>query len=145
MMRSDCSTLRSRGFSLLEVLAAFVILALVVTALFGLFSGALGNASVADEYSRALLLAESRLAEAASALPLVETTERGDADEGRVRWETRVKAWDPPDVAPDLAKQSESMPTRLYRVEVDVRFPGPAGRERTVSLATVKLGPRDPK
>ena len=34
---------RASGFSLLEVLAAFVILALVGTALFRLFSGALGN------------------------------------------------------------------------------------------------------
>lgn len=145
MMRRDRSTIRSRGFSLLEVLAAFVILALVVTALFELFSGALGNASAADEYSRALLVAQSRLAAAASALPLVEATERGDADEGRVHWETRVKAWEPPDVVPDLAKQSETMTTRLYRVEVDVRFPGLAGRERTLSLATVKLAAKDPR
>ena len=36
----------SRGFSLIEVLAAFVILALVGTALFRIFAGALGNASL---------------------------------------------------------------------------------------------------
>ena len=46
---------------------------------------------------------------------------------------------------PDLAKQSETMTTRLYRVEVDVRFPGLAGRERTLSLATVKLAAKDPR
>ena len=67
-----------RGFSLIEVLAAFVILALVATALFQLFSGALLNASAADEWSRASLVAESRLAAAAGAVPLVETTDRGD-------------------------------------------------------------------
>ena len=54
-----------RGFSMLEVLVAFVILALVGTALFRLFSGALNNASAADDYSRAVLVAESVLAEAA--------------------------------------------------------------------------------
>ena len=53
------------GFSLLEVLVAFVILALVGTALFQLFGGALNNASAADEYSRAALFAESRLTAAA--------------------------------------------------------------------------------
>ena len=53
---------RARGFSLLEVLVAFVILAAVATALFRLFSGALANASAADEYSRAMLVAESALA-----------------------------------------------------------------------------------
>ena len=55
-------SMKERGFSLLEVLAAFVILALVGTALFRLFSGALGNATLADEYSGATLYAESRLA-----------------------------------------------------------------------------------
>ena len=134
-----------RGFSLLEVLAAFVILALVVTALFELFSGALTNAAAADEYSRAMLVAESRLAAAASALPLVESAERGDADDGRLQWESRVKAWEPPDVVPELAKLSDVMLTRLYRVEVDVRFPGPAGRERALSLATLKLAAKDPR
>ena len=145
MMRRVSLTSGQRGFSLLEVLAAFVILALVVTALFELFSGALGNASAADEYSRAVLIAESRLAAAASTVPLVEASERGDADDGRVKWETRVRAWEPPDVVPELAKVSEGMTTRLYRVEVDVHFPGTAQRERTLSLATVKLAAKDPR
>ena len=51
---------RNSGFSLLEVLAAFVILALVATALFRLFSGSLQNASAAEDWSRALLIAESQ-------------------------------------------------------------------------------------
>ena len=134
----------ARGFSLIEVLAAFVILALVATTLFQLFSGALQNASASDEWSRAVLVAESRLAAAASAQPLVEATERGDDDVGRLRWETRVRAFDPPDVDPELARVSEGMTTRLYRIEADVRFPGLAGGERTVSLATLRIAARNP-
>ena len=72
---------RQRGFSLLEVLVAFVILSLVVTALFRLFSGALVNASAADDYTHAVLVAESALAEAAAAVPLVEATNSGSADD----------------------------------------------------------------
>ena len=41
------------------------------------FSGSLRNASAADEWSRALLLAESQLDLAASVQPLKETTESG--------------------------------------------------------------------
>ena len=134
-----------RGFSLIEVLAAFVILALVATALFQLFSGALQNASAAEDWSRAVLVGQSRLAAAANALPLVEATERGDDDDGRIRWESRVKAWDPPGVDPELARISEGMTTRLYRVEVDVNFPGLAGRDRALSLATVKLAAKEAK
>ena len=144
MRARDFPSSRARGFSLIEVLAAFVILALVATALFQLFSGALQNASAAEDWSRAVLVAESRLAAAANAQPLVEASERGDADDGRIRWETRVKAWEPPNVDPELARISEGMTTRLYRVEVDVRFPGLAGSERALSLATVKLAAKDP-
>ena len=133
----------SRGFSLIEVLAEFVILALVVTALFGLFSGALANAAASDDWSRAVLIAQSRLALAANAVPLIEATERGSEDAGRVSWETRVSAWEPPDVDTDLAEASDGMATRLYRIEVDVRFPGIAGGERAFSLSTLKLGTRN--
>jgi general secretion pathway protein I len=132
------------GFSLLEVLVAFVILALVVTALFRLFGGALGNATAADEWTRALLVAQGRLANAAAAEPLREATEAGTEPDGRIAWRTSVVAYTPPDANPDLERASESMPTRLYRVSVDVRFPGVAGQERTLSLSTLKIGARNP-
>ena len=134
---------RERGFSLLEVLAAFVILALVATSLLELFGGALRNLAAADDWNRAVLVAESRLAEAASARPLREGTERGDADDGRIKWETRVSAFEPPGVGDELARVSASMATRLYRLEVDVTFPGVAGTERKFSLATVRLAEKD--
>lgn len=136
---------RTRGFSLIEVLAAFVILALVATTLFELFGGALRNMGAADDWSRAVLVAESRLAEAASVRPLREASERGDLEDGRIKWEARVVPYDPPNVEEELARVSETMATRLYRIEVDVQFPGLAGRERTLSLATVQIGERNPK
>ena len=127
------------GFSLLEVLAAFVILALVATALFRLFSGSLQNASAAEEWSRALLIAESQQDLVASTLPLKETTERGSDITGRIKWETRVAPYVPTDGTPDLERAGESLGTRLFRVTTDVRFPGVASAERTLSLSTVKL------
>ena len=85
----------ARGFSLLEVLVAFVILSLVATALFRLFSGSLANVSAADDYSRAVLVAESALAGAAAVRPLREATETGSADDGRIEWTTRVVPFTP--------------------------------------------------
>jgi general secretion pathway protein I len=133
------------GFSLLEVLVAFVILAAVATALFRLFSGALANASAADEYSRAVLVAESALTAAAAAQPLRETTEAGSADDGRIEWTTRVAAYTPPDLPPEIQGTTEAMPIRLYRVTVDVTFPSPNGGKRTYALATTRIGPKDAK
>lgn len=134
----------ARGFSLIEVLVAFVIVALVVTALFRSFSASLANASAAEEYSRALLVAESQLELAASAQPLREATDRGTDPSGRVQWETRVATHDVADVDPELEKASETLAMRLYRVTVDVSFAGGDGRVRKLSLATIKLGPRNP-
>ena len=137
--------LPSRGFSLLEVLVAFVILSVVATALFRLFSGALANVSAADEYSRAVLVAESALASAASTQPLIEATQSGTADDGRIQWTTRVAPYSPPDIAPELQGTADAMPTRLLRVTAEVTFPSPSGGTRTYALATTRIGPREPK
>jgi general secretion pathway protein I len=131
------------GFSLLEVLVAFVILALVGTALFRLFSGALGNASAADDMSRAVLVAESVLAEAASAQPLREATTQGTADDGRMEWTTHVAPYAAPGVNPDTERGSESLPLRLYRVSVEVAFPAANGGKRTLALATTRIAAKD--
>lgn len=131
-----------RGFSLLEVLVAFVILALVATALFNLFGGALRNASVSEEWSRALLVAQSRLAEAANVQPLKEGTTGGTEPDGRIMWQAVVAPYVPPDANPDLERASETMTTRLYRVTVDLRYAGDDGRDRTLTLSTVRLGSR---
>jgi len=129
----------ARGFSLLEVLVAFVILSLVATALFRLFSGALGNASAADDYSRAVLVAESVLTEAAAAQPLREATQSGSADDGRIAWTTRVVPYSPPDVPPDLERAAETMQIRLFRITAEVKFAAPSGGQRTYELATTRL------
>jgi general secretion pathway protein I len=134
-----------RGFSLLEVLVAFVILSLVAIALFRLFSGALNNASAADDYSRAVLVAESALATAAAAQPLREETQSGSADDGRIAWTTRVAPYSPPGVPPDLERLTETTPTRLYRIAAEVTFAAPSGGQRTFALTTTRIGARDPK
>src|SRR6188472_3234569 len=99
---SDARRNPHRGFSLLEVLVAFIIVALVATALFRLFGGALGNASAADEWTRALLVAQSRLALAAAAVPLRETSDGGTEANGRIAWRTVVTPYVPPDADQDL-------------------------------------------
>jgi len=135
---------KDRGFSLLEVLVAFVIISLVATALFRLFGGALANAAAANEWSRAMLVAETRLTVAANAQPLREAVDQGNDSDGRIRWESKVTPYDPPSTPDDIARASETMPTRLYRVSVDVRFPSDNGGERKISLTTLKLAARNP-
>lgn len=129
-----------RGFSLLEVLVAFVILALVATALFRLIGGALGNAGVAEDVSRAVLVAQSRLDAARAGARLV--GESGSEDDGRIAWTTTVEPW----VSPDAAAAADPRPVspmQLYRIRVEVRYPGAGGRERTLALSTLRLARRE--
>ena len=132
----------NRGFSLLEVLVAFVILSLVATALFRLFGASLANVSAADDYSRALLVAESVLAETAAAKPLREGARTGSADDGRIGWTARVVPWSAPGIEPEVERASEAMTIRLFRVSVDVTFPSPNGGQRSIALATTRIGAR---
>ena len=134
----------SAGFSLLEVLVAFVIVALVATALFRLFGGALRNAAATDEWSRALLVAESRLALAAHAQPFREGADQGAEFDGRIRWRTNVAPYQTPNTSDDLTRLSDQSPTRLFRVSVDVSFPSDSGRDRVLSLSTLRLAGRNP-
>lgn len=151
----------NRGFSLLEVLVAFVILTLVVLALFRLFSGALGNASAADEYSRALLIAESRLTLATREQPLRERQESGVDGDGRYEWTVAIaphaataaeEAAVPPaalraarpGLPPGRPVQPQALlPYALWSIETTVRWPAPAGGTRSVNLATARLAPRE--
>jgi general secretion pathway protein I len=52
-----------QGFTLLEVIVAFTILALVFGALFEVFAGGLAASRDVETHSRAVLLAQSKLAE----------------------------------------------------------------------------------
>jgi len=132
-----------RGFSLLEVLAAFVILALVGTQLFRLFSGALGNAALADEYSRATLYAESRLAAVSVETPLKESSFQGTSDDGRYAWTAVIAAYLPPSPTPDLDSATAAMAVRLWKLAVTVTWPGSPGNERSVALTTVRIAVKE--
>ncbi|HZQ59864.1 MAG TPA: prepilin-type N-terminal cleavage/methylation domain-containing protein [Casimicrobiaceae bacterium] len=132
----------SRGFSLLEVLVAFVVLSLVATAVFRLFSGALGNASAAEEYSRAVLIAQSVQSQI-EAMPLREGSQSGDADDGRVQWTVQVTPYEAPEVNADLARASEVLPLRMYRIVTSVSFAAPNGSQRNISLSTIRIAARE--
>lgn len=131
---------RASGFSLIEVLAAFVILALVGTALFRLFSGALGNASLADEYGRAALYAESRLAALGVETPLREGSFQGNSEDSMYTWTATIAPFSPPGTTPDMESAVPAMAVRLWRLAVTVRWPGATpGSERSISLASARV------
>lgn len=123
----------SGGFSLLEVLVAFVILALTLSVVMQIFSGGLRNAALADDYSRAVLLAESRLAEL-SVQPL-EGEARGEFDE-KYRWRSTIHPW-----VDDAGAGAQPLPVRLMEIEVWVAWGEEGGGSREIGLSTLQLAP----
>lgn len=124
------------GFSLLEVLVAFVILSLTLGVMMQIFSGGLRNVALADDYSRAALLAQSRIAEL-GAQP-VEGEARGEFD-SRFRWHSVVRPWLDEAGAPGMGGQP--LPVRLVEIEVRVAWGEEGGKLREISLSTLQLAP----
>jgi len=81
---------RAGGFTLLEVLIAFAVLAAAMTLLLGSLSGAARLVGQADQRSRAVLHAQSMLAALGVETPLQAGTQQGQWDQGRYRWSLEV-------------------------------------------------------
>lgn len=90
---------RSAGFTLLEILVAFVLLGLVGGSLLELFQGGMRTIALSDEYSRAALLARSKLAELQAQATLDEGEINGDFD-ADYRWQLTVRPYEGSELDP---------------------------------------------
>ncbi len=84
---------RARGFTLLEVIIAFALLGLALTLLLGSLSGGARQVREAELRTRAILHAQSLLAETGVATPLQVGSQQGDWEQGRYHWELQVQPW----------------------------------------------------
>lgn len=110
---------RQRGFSLIEVIVAFALMALAATLLLGSLSGAARQVGMAEHQGRAALHAQSLLASAGIDAPLAEGMKQGEWEQGRYRWTLQVS----PFVEP---RQPQS---RLWQLDLQVRW-GEAAAEQ---------------
>jgi general secretion pathway protein I len=123
---------RQSGYTLIEVLVAFMILALALTVLMRIFSGGLRNVSVSSDYATATLIAESRLAAAGIDVPLVPGETSGTEGE-RFEWTVSVQDYEPWPGYRSAAKGVDA-----YHVTVTVEWPH-GDNTRRVGLSTVRL------
>lgn len=123
-----------QGFSLIEILVAFMILAMSLTVIYRIFSGGLRNVALSEDYARAVLVAESQLAAIGISEPLVRGVSAGEWGE-RFRWQQVVEPYQP-------WQQHKELSTQLlaYRITVSVDWEH-AGSSRQVSLSSVRLKP----
>lgn len=121
-----------RGFTLLEILIAFAIMAVALGALMQAFSTGLESSSAARDYAVATMHARSKLEEVGITIPLEAGTATGRFQDG-YRWRVDIARADAE------AEAAEAVPLDAYGVEVSVAW----GDRRSVSLETLRLGPRE--
>lgn len=128
-----------KGFSLLEVLVAFSILALSLGVLMQIFSGGLRNVDQSTHHAQAVAIAKSLLARVGTETPVVAGEQRGEFNE--YSWQLSLQALeDPPESGQPMALSLFG----LMGVTVNVEWQdGPAGR-RSLTLNSTKLYTKAP-
>lgn len=125
-----------RGFSLLEVLVAFSILALSLGVLMRIFSGALTNTAVSREQTEALVLAQSLIASAGVEMPFGEGVATGRQGP-QLEWQLEMNRFDP---GLNMTGTGTSSLT-LWEIKARVAWHEHSGTpERVVSLSTLRAG-----
>ena len=119
---------RQRGFTLIEVVVAFAILALSLGALYESFGGSLRRGSSARQQELAALRAESLLSEFRATNGLLPQQKSGRDEDLGFSWRITAK--------PYPAELSEHSHLSAESVEVEVRWreKGPAVTLRSVEL-----------
>lgn len=135
--RSSHRYLAERGFSLLEVLVAFTILALSLGVLMQVFSQALNAATLSGTYGRATALAEAGMDLVGIDIPLEPGLQSGETEDG-LHWRVQVTEVS----MADLLLGESSLP--VYLVSSEVTWESVRGVRR-VNLATLRLGDTVPE
>ncbi len=131
-----------QGFSLLEILVAFTLLAMAMGVLMQIFSRGVNGATLADRYAKATMFAESKLASVGVEDALKESVAAGKFDDD-FSWALAVRPYqDPFPREPSVVDFEKLMPTQLYEIELKVSFTADDRRERVVNLSTLRLGPK---
>ena len=94
--RRDRSPRTARGYTLIEVVVAFAVLALGLTILLGILTNATRQVRWADDAGRAALHAQSLLDQTGVGESLQPGHSEGDFEDGRFRWTLDVAAWRDP-------------------------------------------------
>ncbi len=128
-----------RGFTLIEILVALIILGLSLGVIMQIFSAGLDRARKTEARAVAVQLAESKLAAIGIEEPLTEGVTDGQFDE-RFRWRVLVQPYRP---AGDDTDETTAL-VHAYAVNVRVFWSDGGGGDGggddgTVSLSTIRL------
>jgi general secretion pathway protein I len=125
------------GFSLLEILVAFTIMAISVTVLLQIFGKNTQIAFHAENYTQAISLAESLLDATGREEELPDSSDSGVFGD-KFHWNVTVAEYQPIEEDIDF----DLMSHQLYKVIVQVNW-GQGDKQRSVELNTLRIGKKD--
>jgi general secretion pathway protein I len=116
------------GFTLLEVLVAFVLLATTVTVILQLFSSGIKALSVSEDYATAVIKAESKMREILDNDQLSENVWSETSPEG-YRFDITV--------AQTYETRTKDLPLKILEIDVTMSW-NKSGKNRSLTLNTMK-------
>lgn len=125
-----------RGFSLLEVLVAFVLLAMALALILQIFSTGVAASGRTAAHGRAVTLATSLLARL-DAEPVLREEQRSGSNDG-MRWRMAIQPAPEPLAG---SGQTGGDGAKLYRIRLQIRWQRDGGGGE-VTLQTLRLGGR---
>ena len=129
---------RIQGFTLMEILVAFVVLATAVSVLYRTFSTGIRTVDAISGYSEAIAIAEAKLMGLGLEQPMVEGEESGSSEDKRYKWTVAVTPYTAPDSIGD-APNTFFNANQLYRANVTVTWDETRDTKRSIDLSTVRM------
>ncbi len=123
----------NKGFTLLEVLTAMMILSISIVVIFQLFSGGLRSAELSDRYTRAIFHARAKMEATLLAEGLIEGETEGIIEED-YRWRLSVTRMEPEEDSGILKNPRET----LFQITVEIIW-NDDDRERTFTIRTLHI------
>lgn len=136
MSRSHRS--RQHGYTLIEVIVAFALLAAALTLLLGSLSGAARQVRGSADAGRAALYAQSLMAQVGVGEAIKPGSRNGEFDDGRYRWAIDIQRWNDPSRRAD-APQDPGAPV-LFEVRLGIEW-GDGGPSQRLLLRTLRVVP----
>ena len=129
---------RTGGYTLIEVIVAFALLALALTLLLGSLSNAARQVHWADGAGRATLYAQSLLSQTGVGAPLQAGTREGTFENDRYHWTMDVRPYADAGAATPAATADGA---QLFEVDLRIDW-GPAAAQR-LQLQSLRLSRPD--
>jgi len=130
MIRQQTQRHIQTGFSLIETLVAFAILSLVLAVIFQIYGTGARSARLANEYTQATIIAQSKLASAQTG----NTQSKSGIELDKYNWTLQQQAHD----YSDIGTPPYQHVFRSYNINVTVTWQS-AGKQRQIQLTTVRL------